>query len=105
VSLDAGAESGVVETVVLSARDEDEHHAALEMNARADGGHVVVEVIDETGNVVSGYSADDFEPIVTDNVRHRAQWRDRKALPTGQPICLRFVLRNASLFSYTLVRN
>ncbi len=105
VSLDADAEQGFVETVVLSARNEDDRHAALEVNARADGGHVVVEVIDETGNVVSGYSADDFEPIVTDNVRHRAQWRDRKTLPTGQPIRLRFVLRNASLFSYTLVRN
>ncbi len=105
VSLDADATQGVVETVILSARDQDEQHAALEVNAKADGGHVVVEVIDETGYVIPGYSADDFGPIVTDNVRHRAQWRDRKTLPVGQSIRLRFVLRNASLFSYTMMRN
>ncbi|MBA4017646.1 MAG: hypothetical protein C0483_10775 [Pirellula sp.] len=100
VSLDAGAEEGVVETTSLPAGEA----LPLEINAKAVDGTLTVEVLDEAGAVLPGYSAGEFEPIRSEGVRHRAAWKDRPLLPCGQAYRLRFVLQNASLFSYTLVR-
>lgn len=99
VSLDAGATPGSVETTPLA-----EAGGALEVNADAARGSVAVEVLDLAGNVMPGYSAREFIEIASDNVRHRARWAAHDRLPEGQSVRLRFVLRQAALFSYTLKR-
>lgn len=98
VSLDAGAVEGSVETATLPAAGP----ARLEVNAKADDGLLAVEVLDAAGKIVPGYSAGEFEAIQSDGVRHRARWGNKDLLPGGQTFRLRFVLRNASLFSYTM---
>jgi len=99
-SLDAGADEGSVETVTLPATAS----GALEVNASAGGGSLAVEVLDANGAVLPGYSARDFVRINSDSIRHVAKWRERALLPSGQPYRLRFVLRQASLYSYTVKR-
>lgn len=98
VSLDAGADEGSFETVALPASP----WAGLEMNANASGGSLMVEVLDETGKVVPGYSAAEVIRITSDSVRHRVRWSRHATLPDVGTYRLRFTLRSASLYSYTL---
>jgi hypothetical protein len=99
VSLDAGAGEGIVETTLIGDRD-----GALEINANAARGHLVVEVLGTDGKVVEGYAATDCLAINTDRLHHQVRWAKHSAVPEGQPFRLRFRLRNASLYSYTLAR-
>jgi len=96
-SLDAGAEAGVVQTKPIRGRA-----GTLQVNADAARGRLVVEVLDEAGNVVDGYSADECEVINSDSVRHTVKWGDKTALPAENAYRLRFTLTDASLFSYTI---
>jgi len=97
VSLDAGEQVGTVETVPLPfAADR------LTVNADATGGELVVEVLDESGENIPGYGKSDCIPVRGDSVRHTVRWRKHIALPSGNPIRLRFSLRNVNLFSYSV---
>ncbi len=97
VSLDAGDVEGVIETTTLPAAG-----VYLEINAKAAAGRVIVEVLDASGNVLDGYRAEEGEPFNDDQVRHVVRWKHRETLPTNREYRLRFRLKNASLFSYTL---
>lgn len=99
VSLDATAKEGVVETTLISDRT-----GRLEMNANAAGGRVVVEVLDQAGAVIDGYGATDCAALTADSLRHRVTWRGHAELPGDRPFRLRFRFHDASLFSYTIVR-
>ena len=99
VSLGAGSDGGVVETVLLLCDGD-----RLVVNADAVGGELRVEVLSAQGPAIDGYAARDCIPIVTDNVRHRVRWRGGERLPAERPVRLRFRLRDARLFSYTVGR-
>lgn len=65
-------------------------------------GQVRVEVLDEQGQVFPGYAADESIPA-TDTYLHRQMaWRERNDLSglRGRLIRFRFILRNASLYSF-----
>jgi hypothetical protein len=95
VSLDAGPEGGVVETVALNPTERQ-----LRVNADAARGELRVELLDEEGGGLPGYGAEDCEPLREDGVRQAVCWKEREGLPTERPIRLRFVLGNARLFSW-----
>lgn len=95
VSLDAGADEGIVRTVPL-----DRHGDRLTVNAIA--GHLTAAVLDESGHPIPGYSHEDCNPITGDSVRHAVAWRGRPALPENGPFCLEFHMRNTELFSFSL---
>jgi hypothetical protein len=97
VSLDAGAHRGLVETVPLVFDGE-----RLSVNADASSGEVTVEVLNERGTVIPGYGRDDCSPLVTDDVRHHVRWGDRDRIVTDNPIRLRFHLKDARLFSFSM---
>ena len=90
-----GKESGTVETVSLRPVGD-----RLVVNADASKGRVAVEVLDQAGNILPGYSAQDCILLQSDAIRHTFNWKDRNRLPVEQPIRLRFHLRNAKLYSY-----
>jgi len=100
VSLDAGVEVGVIETIAFPA---EETARGLKINAVTDGGQVAVEVLDESGKVLSGYGAIDSVVFRGDEVAHQMLWKTRASLPIGKPYRLRFVMQQASLFSYRTV--
>jgi hypothetical protein len=108
VSLDAGAKQGTVETTNLPPL---QHPAELLINARTKSDHsekapgfVCVEVEDENGHVLPGYGREDCAPLQGDSLRHRVRWKDHASLPAETVYRLRFVYRDASLFSYTRSR-
>ena len=77
----------------------------LVANATSDYGELRVEVLDESGKPVPHYTEQDCVPVVADDVAAIAEWRDRRSLAElqGRPVRLRFVLRNARLYSYRCV--
>jgi hypothetical protein len=93
-SLDAKGETGTVLTRrLVGAR------GPLRVNYTASGS-LRVEVLDATGNVLPGYGRDDCTPLTGDSIDATVAWRDRRTLQGGRPIRLRFILENASLYSF-----
>jgi hypothetical protein len=76
---------------------------ALELNANATGGSIIVEAIGADGKVIEGFSKEDCQPITTDNVRHILKWSGSEDchLIQARPIKLRFTLEKAKLYSFT----
>lgn len=96
-SLDAGAAPGTITTVPLPGA-----RGPLAINYRArEGGWIKVEVLDVSGNVLRGYSKDECPALTGDSVNAAVKWREFGALPAERRVVrLRFVLRNASLYSF-----
>ena len=59
-------------------------------------------MLDEAGKTVPGYSADDCVAMKTDSLRHIVTWKGHDCLPTARPVRLRFFLKSASLYSYSV---
>jgi len=88
--------SGTVTTRRLELPD-----GSLAVNADVRG-ELRVEILDESGRVISGYGAADCEPIRSDRVHHQVQWHANAGLGPlrGKVVRLRFVLRDADLYSF-----
>ena len=97
VSLDAGPEGGVVETVGLRPQGR-----RLEVNADASRGRLVVEVLGADGKPLPGFSRDDAQPIRTDSVRHAIRWKGGEKIPRAGMHALRLHLTNASLYGFRI---
>ncbi len=98
-SLDAGVEEGVVTTVPVRNTGN-----TLAVNyATREGGTLCVEVLDEKGAVIDGYGRDDCTNLKGNSVNQPVLWKTRNTLPeTPARIRLRFILRNASLYSFNV---
>jgi hypothetical protein len=101
VSVDAPAEGGSLTTVpIVFVGDR------LEVNARTrEGGSVTVQVLTAGGKPVPNYETSD--PIAGDNLRGVVTWNGKPAVTSlaGQPIVLKFQLKNAQLFAFAFRRN
>ena len=79
--------------------------ATLSVNAKADAhARVLVEVLDDKGQVIPGYAADECVAMTTDSVDHAVSWKANKDVGAlaGRPVKLRFHLVNARLYSYRI---
>lgn len=95
-SLDAGAVEGVITTHPLK-----HLRGPLRLNADARGGAIKVEVLTANGQVRPGYGRDACDAISGDAIDQPVTWGRRKELPvSSEPQSLRFVLQNASLYSF-----
>ncbi len=95
-SLDAGTTTGTVTTQNLTGAE-----GQLHVNYQNNGGWLKVEVLDASNNVLPGYAQADCIPLQGDSIDQIVGWNDHADLPVGvSPIRLRFVLQNASLYSY-----
>jgi hypothetical protein len=80
----------------------------LFVNADAGKGSMIVEVLDETGSIVRGFEAADCEPINSDTLVRESvtpvKWKSQENLKVvqGKTIQLRFVLKEAEVFSYQI---
>ena len=74
----------------------------ITINADATQGSLKVEILDEEGYRVRGFSRDDAMAITGDSLRHDVRWRDRKItdLPDGRYM-LRLYLEDAEVFAIT----
>lgn len=98
ISVDAGDEEGELVT-----REESLKGAELFINGmtRGDTGRIAVEILDEAGKPVPGFSGNDGCVFRGDNLHSRIDWGNRrlKDLPEGK-YRFRFRMLLASLFSY-----
>ena len=78
----------------------------LELNfATSAAGGIRVEVLDASGEVVPGFSRDDGIELIGNEIERSVEWtggRDLSALE-GMPIRLRFLMRDADLYSFRFV--
>ena len=76
----------------------------LALNAAVQGA-LRVEIQDETGRPLPGLTLEDCEPLRGDSTRLLVRWRGRDSLKSvaGQPVRLRFQMRNAKLFALQFV--
>ncbi len=76
--------------------------SALELNYRTGApGFVRVEIQDAAGTPLPGFTLDDCPEIIGDEIGRVVAWKqgaDVSAL-AGQPVCLRFVMKDADLFA------
>jgi hypothetical protein len=96
VSLDAGKETGLLITKTL------ELSGSLIVNADVRG-ELRVEILDEQGQPVPGFSAKECDPIRSDSIRHVVSWNGKSNLIalTSKPVKLRFIMHDGSLFSFS----
>jgi hypothetical protein len=75
---------------------------ALCLNVKADYGDVRAALLGPDGTPLAGYAEDDCLPVRADGTDVPVAWRERRTLSAtaGQPVSLRFTLRNARLYSY-----
>jgi hypothetical protein len=66
------------------------------------GGSVRVELQDAAGKPIPGFALANCKPLDGDHIAHDARWRNASDLSelTGKPIRLRFVIRDADLYSF-----
>lgn len=75
--------------------------STLELNANAEGGKLLVELLDAEGQPIAGFTRDDCDPITTDDVRHTVTWNgsaDVSAL-AGQTVILQIIAENGQVYS------
>ena len=75
----------------------------LEVNfsTLSDRGRILVELQDTQGVPIPGFELENCDPLTGDKIRHVVTWGGRPSLPelTGKPVRLRFVMRDADLYS------
>ena len=77
----------------------------LQVNVDAKAGWVQVELLDETGKEIPGFSGKDAtEYQAVDNLRLKPAWKDNKDLSAlkGKVVRIRFRLRNARLYAFQI---
>ncbi len=76
----------------------------ITLNADASKGSVWLEVLNEDGYRIRGFSKADAVPMQGDNLAHEAAWKEKKLadLPAGKKHILRVHLEKAELFALTL---
>ena len=69
--------------------------------ARSRSGSIRVELLDDEGNPIDGFKASDCVPLAGDHLASQVAWKGQRDLArlSGMPIQLRFVIRDAELFS------
>ncbi len=97
VAREAGGKPGrlVTPPLVLDAE-------AMALNVAATGGEARVEVLDEAGKPLPGFSARDCSAIADDSLAAAVAWKQPLGTIRGRTIRLAFALRNARLFAFDL---
>jgi hypothetical protein len=96
-SMDARDRAGTLTTRPVSFTG-----SRLFVNAAASGGELRVEVLDEKGGVLPGFSRDECVPVSDDRSLLPVTWRSGADLATlrGRPVKFRFHVSRGSLYSF-----
>jgi hypothetical protein len=67
-------------------------------------GSVRIELQEPDGTPIPGYTLDESPGVYGDSVAHRFRWREERSIAAvaGRPVRLRFVLRDADLYSFRI---
>ncbi len=96
-SLDAGETAGSVTTRLLRFSG-----AHLFVNVAAAKGTLRAEVLNEQGQPIAPFTADNCEPVSSDSTKILVKWKGAEDLSalTGQPVRFRFHVKNGSLYAF-----
>jgi hypothetical protein len=95
----AGAAGGQVTTPLVTIDNN-----KLTLNTNAAGGELRVQVCDASGTPINGLTFTDCRPITQDSLNAPVEWANSSlAKISGQPVCLQFAIKNASLFAFELM--
>ena len=94
VSVDARDKPGTLLTRPLELEP-----GRLFVNADADGGSIVAQIVDETGKPLPPFTFKNCQPVAADGVRQSLTWKGATALPKF-PVRLCFRLTNAKLYAF-----
>ena len=97
VAMEADAREGVLETPLIEAPQGD-----LEVNVDAEGGYLVVEVLGQDKKVIPGFSSENCQLIVGDDLRHKVTWNGADFSKINRPIRLRFLMKYAKLYAFQI---
>ena len=99
MSVDGPEAGGTLTTIPLTFAGD-----RLELNAAViPGGALTVEPVDLLGRPLPGFGRS--EPVEGDSLRHAVRWRHGQiGRLQGRPLCLRFDLRGAQLFTFAFRR-
>ena len=97
------AMQGVCPGAYLTTRMLEHPGGCLEVNAEA-AGRAWVEVLDENGAPLPGYTRAEAIPLEGDHLDHAAAWRERRRLP-DRPVRLRFYIGEGALFAFRIRRS
>jgi len=102
VSADAGHDGGEITTPPIRFVGD-----RLELNVETTAnGTVQIEIQDDSGTAVEGFTIDDADEITGDHVRRSVTWNGSSDVSslTDKPVRLRFVIRDAKLYSFRFGR-
>jgi hypothetical protein len=106
VSMDASPRGGTLTTkpLLLTSQQSGNAPTLLHVNVDSGWGHCQIELLDEGGNPIPGYTKDDADDIVADSVQTIAAWNGESDISEllRRPIRLRFHLRSARLYSFRI---
>jgi hypothetical protein len=102
-SLDAGGTAGTILTKTFGNTG---GPLLLNYHTNNSSGSVKVEVLNESNNVLLGYGQADCLPLTGNSITQAVTWAAHTELPVGQPyLRLRFILQNASIYSFMVGSN
>lgn len=96
-SLHAGYEPGEMTTKLLTFSG-----SQLVLNlATSAAGYVLVEFLDQQGNVIPGYSLENCIPVIGNEIARQAEWKTGSDLSelNDKPVKIRFRMKDADLYS------
>lgn len=103
VSVSAGYDGGELLTKPLDITVADERtKRTLEINASTSAaGSIRVEVLDEAGRVIPGFSAEECDVVIGDRVARTVSWKGNSDFSAiaAHPVRLRFLMKDADLYS------
>ena len=98
VSVRAGQEEGLLTTWPLRFQG-----GELRVNVDATGGSLKVEALTQFGKPLAGFEREACRPIEGNGTGQRVQWDGGRSLgELEQPVRLRFILKNADLYSFQI---
>jgi hypothetical protein len=99
VSINANQQLGYITTNTILCPGGD-----LYMNAKTDNGTIAVVVLNEFGNEIDGTRIYDSAIFDSDSIEHKVTWRNHVNLNhlKGKNIRLKFYLKSADLYSFTI---
>ncbi len=83
---------GIIETVPFIFEND-----ALKINADAANGEIIIELINPDGKAIDGFKS---LPVNTDGTNITVKWQNGKSNPLNMPVCIRFNIKNADLYSF-----
>ena len=96
-SMDAGAEEGTLTTRLVQFRGR-----RLFVNANTQAGELRVEILDESGKIISPFGRDECEPLRADKTLQTVNWKGATDLSrlVGKGVKFRFHVKQGNLFAF-----